>query len=118
MQSADLWRWQCTSQAGWGQEPLQLSELQLAKGHILDNLRDLTAATAGNKCPSWEQNPDFLRFMSVTMKDHLKLPNNPVITQLAGETKQIFQGNFNYTSLQGKFCTDAELNFPRPLTFL
>lgn len=58
----------------------------VGKGHILDNLSDLTVVTAGNKCHRWEQNPDFLSFISVTMKDHLELPNNPVITELAGET--------------------------------
>lgn len=87
----------------------------VGKGHIPDNLSDLAVVTAGSEGQSQKQNPDFLSFMTTTTKNHLKLANNSAVSQLADETttKQIFQRNFNYTSLQGKFCTGIELHCSR-----
>lgn len=50
------------------------------KGHIPDNLSDLTVVTAGSEHQSSEQNPDFLSFMTITTKNHLKLANNSAIS--------------------------------------
>lgn len=44
------------------------------KGRTHDNLSGSTTATAGNRCQSWEENTDFLIFISITMKNDLKLP--------------------------------------------
>lgn len=59
-----------------GDKNLSVVRAVAGKGHIPDNLSDLTAATAGSECQSWEQNPDFLSFATVTTKNHLKLANN------------------------------------------
>lgn len=52
----------------------------VGKGHIPDNLSDLAVVTAGSECQSWEQNPDFLSFTTITTKNHLKLANNPAVS--------------------------------------
>lgn len=52
----------------------------VGKGHIPDNLSDLTVVTAGSECQRLEQNSYFLSFMTVTTKNHLKLAKNSAIS--------------------------------------
>lgn len=63
-----------------GDKNLSVVRAAVRKGHIPDNLSDLTLATARSECQSWQQNADFLNFTIITTKNHLKLVNNSVIS--------------------------------------